>query len=203
MKINGIYVSLDNFGNVYLSVNKHDDICYQICIDAKNRIYLDYYSFNVINKNLLADKKFMIEQNNLKKKIQKNVDDVKNEEDYDEDDDPDVIFPETVDVMFENSDPESDDIFEDDDYDPHESTFVIYSNKNDTNVVAIEERDCYINSLYDTYIYDSTKLVTISKSFFSGYVLKINSNGILSFRQVGCREYNVRIVLRDGKIILE
>ena len=202
---NNIYISLDNYGNIYLSLEEHSARAYQICIDAKNRLYLDYYDFMVINKNLLIDKKFMVEQNNLKKRIKEEINAAKEEEDIDDDCVEDIIVPEIEDVVFENTNDDTDYIFDIDegkDDDPNQTAFIVYSNNAIKTPVSIEERDCYVNALYDTYIYENLQLVTVSRSHFSGYIIKIYSDGIIRFRQVGGREQSMKMVATDNGIEL-
>lgn len=201
MKVCGVIVSFDNYGNVFLSLNEYDDKCYQVCVDAKNRLYLDYYDHKIINKNYSFDKKFLVEQKNLKKKIQEKMESAKEEDDAEEEE---IYIPEDEDLYLEGDEEYNDDIFDINDgidEDNDESTFEFYKNSQLTTTIQIMERDVSINSLYNTYVYENDSLVSMARSCFSAYILKIYDNGTILFRPIGSAEQPYKIKV-DGNVEL-
>jgi hypothetical protein len=195
---NHIHASFDNYGCIYFSFNEFDSKSYQLNINARNKLYLDYYDFNIQNKNVCFDKKFLIEQNKLKKKAQENINLAKQEL---EDEEDEIYVPEDEDLFLEGSEVVDDDIFDVNDGEETEgsteSTFEFYNNSQIATSIKIMERDVEIDALYNSYVYEDNKLVSMARSCFSGYIIKLYNTGVIQFRPIGGKEINYRLTLTE------
>lgn len=201
MKINidntQIHISFDKYGNLYLSNNKMDNECYQINVNNKNQLYLDYYNYNIIKKYENIYKKFGIEEQHLKKKINKEIENIKIEDPECDEEEEEIYIPEDESLYIEN---DNDNDNDNDNYN------ICYNNGEDfeffalaTKKLNIFKRNENIQALYNTYVYVNNELQIMSRSIDSCYILKIYDD-IIYFRAIGSKEYKYKITTLDNKI---
>lgn len=200
---NNIVVSLDVIGNMYLSISENDDMCYQLGINGKDELYLDYFNYTILNNNIYPCKPFLVEENNLKKKVEEDLEELNELEDFDDEEEEEIYIPEDEDIFLEKEEEYNYDIFNEDEDEEDEYYFDFYSNNKNNNIeTKIIERNEDIGALYNSYIYKNSELILLSRSHSSTYIIKIYNDNTILFRPIGSREKKYIIVLESNIIKL-
>lgn len=186
-----IYISIDTIGNLYLSLLEYDNRCYQININARNELYLDHYDHNITSLDPWPCKPFLVEENNLKKKIETEC-----AEEEEEDDEEEIYIPEEENIYLE-AEEYNDDIFDvNEDTINDEYDFDFFANNSNMKVL---ERDNDIGALYNSYVYEDSKLIFMSRSN-TAYIVKLYNDATILFRPIGSREIKYNIIITDNNI---
>lgn len=203
---NNIIVTLDIYGNMYFSMSENDDECYQLNINGKDELYLDYFKYTILDNISYPCKPFLVEENNLKKQVEKDLEELNELEDIDDEDEEEIYIPEDEDIYLEKEDDYNCDIFNaDNDEFCDEYYFEFYSNnKNNANntETKIIERNEDIGALYNSYIYKNTELILLSRSNSSTYIVKIFNDATILFRPIGSKEKKYYLVFESNIIKL-
>lgn len=213
LNINGliITVSFDPYGSLYID---HNQKTYQVNITGTGLPSLEEGTYQIIKPYIKEFKKIIpIDKTNplqkkLKKKIEKhdNEDDNNSDEEYFlEDENDNNYYPEDQDHVNEEENNSDDDISIDGDtiekYGEYNHKFDFWNN-GDINIYNREDGD--ITAIYDTYIYDSNKLIFKSHSMddSSIYRFVIHNNGDILFRPIGGIERKCKLIFANNELIL-
>ena len=178
VKENNGNVNFDTCGNTYIEYNSKT---YQICINKKNDIYLDYADYNILSAEN-PEFGYIIESSNEPNNTERVTDVIEPDDDhtnysddeYQDENDPygavgDNYYIEEKNYMF--SVPTSD-------YSTPQFYFCKLSGTDDISVNQRHNGD--VNALYDTFIYNNEKCTFRSKLIGEPpfYVIKIYSDHI-------------------------
>lgn len=189
-----INISFDFYGNLYFTFN---DNTYQVNIDGKNKLLLEIGDYHIINNDTIKIEKFNINDGALHEKTKELFSNNKDEDNYNhnlEDEDIDIVDNNDIDK----------DIDEDIDEDLEKqfgssNKKFVFSNYN--YIIPVNMRNFGdVSALYDTYIYNGTKLCfkSNSKDNISYYRLRVFSYGDIFFRIIGnTTEKLHRLVVND------
>jgi hypothetical protein len=197
-------ISFDMYGNLYLTIQ---DKSYQINVDGKNKPYAEPGEYKILENKKVRLNKIRLNDRGitLSNKAQHNIE--KNNDVVNEDRE-EFIFPEeqgyTVD---NNSDSYGDDLIDEDNimkYGEMNKHFD-FSHINDSNNIPINNReDGDISALYDTYLYDKSRLCfkSSSKDNQSIYRIRLHNDGTFVFRPIGQREvvYKLYLLSKSGNL---
>ncbi len=195
-------MSFDNYGNLYFDDEKYS---YQVNIDGRNNLYVDKGEFKIDgNKNKRFSKLNVVGKGTKLK--EKTLIEVEKLDIFEEETIPEDYFPEDNEYI-ETDITDSEGLINEDSiskYGLHNTEFNFSSITNDLPIPIYMREDGDITALYDTYIYNNGSMCmkSSSKNAESIYVIKVNCNGTINFRPIGCKEIEYHVLMNsDGKII--
>jgi len=204
-----INISFDPYGNLYI---EHNEKTYQVNINGSGIPILDQGSYTIISpytkefKQIIQVDKSNPLQKKIKKKLEQQEDNENNNSDdeYFLDEHNEDYCPEDQDHII-NQDESDDNISIDENtiekYGEHNYKFDFW-NADQGDVYYREDGD--ITSLYDTYIYNSDRLIFKSHSIndSSIYRFRIYINGDIYYRPIGGIEKKCKIDYNNNELIL-
>jgi hypothetical protein len=186
-----IVSSFDTCGNLYAH---HNDKVYQVCIDAKNNLYLDPGDYSIITSSEV-EFGYIIDID--RKKTKQDVSIMSDDEDDEYDFDPygavsDKFYPEEHNYMFSIPAQNHQDV-----------KFYFCKRPYVKNISIVKRTNGDINALYDTFIYKNDKCIFRTKLIGDPplYVISIHGNNLF-FREI-CVLDNIKMFnfTLDGDVL--
>lgn len=186
---NYIDILFDTKGNIYFLF---DTIYYEIVIDNKNKIYLDPIELKLEDTFIKSQPLSISEKSQLKTKTKTIL--IEDEQIIDEDNEYNTMkyFPEELDYM--------------DSRKKKDNTKYIFNNNTDCSI-KIFKSNVKINTLFDTYIYDTNfdkktlSFVCKSNTNDSLYILCLYTyTKLIEFRPIGSLSKTYKIDIVDNKL---
>lgn len=213
-------ISFDANGNAYLEYN---GVTYQVCVDGKNRPFLDKGDYDIIDISSIKKGKLKLSEHkySLKGKLLKEKEKEKESKIEDDNSDDDVndeelnqkYYPEDKEYFEDysapkkepNQDPidETDKSDDEDDHDTNSEEWKYSITELDIDVSRRKNGD--ISALYDTIVYNNDIMCfKMSQSSSPAiYRLQIYNSGKCSFRATGDSDNYYNVVLnKDKELVL-